>query len=100
MVFRAGLPGSSPDNDRWLERKFATVRRYLKCSLAMEAMGEHPGIYDVLGIDRAAYTFAGGGFPILVNGTLVGAVGVSGLASSEDHDLIIEVLEELTAKRG
>lgn len=96
-VFRAGLPGSSPDNDRWLERKFAAVRRYLKCSLALSAMGEHPDIYDLLGIDRATYAFAGGAFPIRVNGTLVGTVGVSGLTSSEDHELVVEVLEELTA---
>ena len=45
-VFRAGLPGSTRDNDRWLARKFATVRYFAKCSLATMAMGQDPGIYD------------------------------------------------------
>lgn len=96
-VFRSGLPGSTPDNDRWLERKFATVRRFLRCSLATSAMGELDGVHDLFGIDPATYAFAGGAFPIRVNGTLVGTVGVSGLTSAEDHDLVVEVLTELTA---
>ncbi|HEY5877219.1 MAG TPA: heme-degrading domain-containing protein [Ilumatobacteraceae bacterium] len=95
-VFRAGLPGSTRDNDRWLARKFATVRYFAKSSLATMAMGQDPGVYATLGLDRAAYAFAGGAFPIRVNGALVGTVGVSGLTDIEDHDLVVEVLEELT----
>lgn len=95
-VFRAGLPGSTRDNDRWLARKFATVRYFTKCSLATMAMGQDPGVYAHLGLDRATYAFAGGAFPIRVNGALVGTVGVSGLTDVEDHDLVVEALEELT----
>ena len=51
----------------------------------------------ILGLDRAAYAFAGGAFPIRVNGALVGTVGVSGLTDVEDHDLVVEALEELTS---
>ena len=94
-VFRAGLPGSTRDNDRWLARKFATVRYFAKCSLATMAMGQDPGVYDTFGLDRSVYAFAGGAFPIRVNGALVGTVGVSGLADVEDHDLVVEALEEL-----
>ena len=96
-VFRAGLPGSTRDNDRWLARKFATVRYFAKCSLATMAMGQDPGVYATYGLDRATYAFAGGAFPIRVNGALVGTVGVSGLADVDDHDLVVEALEELTA---
>ncbi len=96
-VFRAGLPGSTRDNDRWLARKFATVRYFAQPSLATMAMGQDPGVYAHLGLDRATYAFAGGAFPIRVNGALVGTVGVSGLTDVEDHDLVVEALEELTS---
>jgi uncharacterized protein (UPF0303 family) len=39
----------------------------------------------------------GGAFPLRVRGSLIGAVGVSGLAQEDDHDLVVEVLK---AHRG
>ena len=93
-VFRAGLPGSTRDNDRWLAR-------LRPCATSPSARWRRwpwadPGVYATYGLDRATFAFAGA-FPIRVNGALVGTVGVSGLADVDDHDLVVEALEELTA---
>lgn len=47
------------------------------------------------GIDFADYADHGGSFPILVSGVgVIGAITVSGLASHEDHSMIVGVLAE------
>jgi uncharacterized protein (UPF0303 family) len=92
-VFRCGLPGSSADNDAWLRRKFAVVRRYNHSSLLMATLTEAmPDRLATLGLDGARYAFSGGGFPLTIGGSLVGCVGVSGLADVDDHNLVIEAL--------
>lgn len=92
-VFHAALPGTSAENDDWLNRKFNAVRYYRMSSLAVryrfEAIGED---FADTTHDKAQFAAAGGGFPIWVNGSLIGAVGVSGLEMHDDHALIVEVL--------
>lgn len=92
-VFHAALPGTSAENDDWLDRKFNVVRYYRMSSLAVryrfEARG---GDFADTAHDPSLYAAAGGGFPLWVNGSLIGAVGVSGLEMHEDHALIVEVL--------
>jgi uncharacterized protein (UPF0303 family) len=93
QVFRCGLPGSSADNDSWLRRKFAVVRRYSHSSLLMATLTQAmPDRLAALGLDSADYAFAGGGFPLVAGGSLVGCVGVSGLADMDDHALVVEGL--------
>ena len=92
-AFRCGLPGSTADNDHWLRRKFAVVRRYQHSSLLMAtATQEVPDRLAVLGLNGEKYAFAGGAFPLVVGGTLAGCVGVSGLTDLEDHALVVEGL--------
>src|SRR5690349_24541607 len=58
-VFRCGLPGSSADNDSWLRRKFAVVRRYNHSSLLMATITQAmPDRLDALGLDGARYAFS------------------------------------------
>ena len=91
-VFRCGLPGSSADNDSWLRRKFAVVRRYNHSSLLMATLLKGSADPAALGLDSAKYVLSGGGFPLLVGGTLAGCVGVSGLPDVDDHALVVEAL--------
>ncbi|PPF42094.1 heme-degrading domain-containing protein [Pseudoclavibacter sp. AY1F1] len=93
-AFHAATPGSSARNDAWLARKFRVVEHFGHSTLAVrytyEANGENFATDSLL--DPREYAAAGGGFPIRVGGTLVGAVGVSGLEMHDDHALIVEAL--------
>ena len=93
-VFHAGLPGASADNDGWLERKFAVVRRYGHSSLAVGEEFRSKGLdFDRDSrLDPARFAAHGGAFPLRVRGSIVGIVGVSGLPQLDDHALVIEAL--------
>ncbi len=94
-VFHAALPGSSADNDGWLERKSRVARRYGRSSygvgLSFRAVGKD---FDVDGrLDPARFAAHGGVFPITIAGVgVVGTVGVSGLPQAEDHAFVVEHL--------
>ena len=92
-VFRAALPGSTPDNQSWLERKFAAVRRFYVSSLELELQQQlEPGFAALRGLDIARYAFAGGALPLRIGPTVVGVAGVSGLRSADDHALVAEAI--------
>lgn len=94
-VFHVGLPGTSADNDQWMERKAALVRRYDACSLATRRRLHGHGITREeawLGLDPTVHTLSGGGFPIRVRGALVGVAVVSGIDDDTDHALVVEAL--------
>lgn len=93
-VFHAGLAGSSADNDGWLERKFAVVRRYGHSSLAVGVEFRSRGVdFDVDSrLDLTRFAAHGGAFPLFVRGSIVGMVGVSGLPQLDDHALVVEAL--------
>ena len=95
-LFHAALPGSSADNDGWLERKAAVVDRYGRSSLRVgEQFRVDGGSFDKDSrLDPSIYAAHGGAFPILLRGTgCVGTVAVSGLPELQDHQLVVEALE-------
>ena len=101
-LFHAALPGSSADNDGWLDRKSAVVDRYGRSSLRVgEQFRVDGGSFDTDSrLDPTIYAAHGGAFPILVRGTgCVGTVAVSGLPELEDHRLVVEALEAFLATR-
>lgn len=94
-VFHTALDGSSADNDEWLARKMAVVRRYGRSSLGVGEQFRVGGKdFDADSrLDTARFAAHGGAFPIaLTGGELVGVVGVSGLPQREDHALVVEQL--------
>ncbi|WP_345801689.1 heme-degrading domain-containing protein [Microbacterium sp. AZCO] len=102
-VFHTALPGSSADNDGWLERKSRVARRYGRSSygvgLSFKARG---GDFDRDGrLDTSVYAAHGGVFPITIAGVgMVGTVGVSGLPQADDHALVVEHLRAFRASLG
>jgi uncharacterized protein (UPF0303 family) len=99
-LFHAALPGSSADNDGWLERKSAVVDRYGRSSLRVGEQFRVDGkSFDAdARLPLTEYAAHGGAFPILVRGTgCVGTVAVSGLPQVEDHRLVVETLEAFLA---
>ena len=103
-VFHAALEGSAAIHDDWLTRKFRAVRRHDHSSWALEcrqrAMGGH--YHPDTGYGNADVALAGGAVPLRVRGSLIGAVGVSGLAAEEDHYVVFDAMTgyaQLTAAR-
>ncbi|MGO4857107.1 heme-degrading domain-containing protein [Arthrobacter sp. 2MCAF14] len=100
ILFRAALPGITPDQESWIARKSALVLRMETSSALVEARLSSAGIDPVAsGWLGADYAVTGGSFPVRVRGVgVVAAVTASGLSSQEDHDLIVEgIRQHLTA---
>jgi uncharacterized protein (UPF0303 family) len=95
QLFFTALPGTTPDNARWVLRKSRIVARFHRSSYAAGLYLEEQGTnfaakYSLPDEDYATH---GGAFPITVAGTgVIGAVTVSGLPQRQDHELVIEAL--------
>jgi uncharacterized protein (UPF0303 family) len=95
VLFRAALPGSTPDQADWVDKKSAVTLRFQASSLLVGLRMAESGHDPFAGgwLDPARYTLAGGSFPVRVTSAgLVGAVTVSGLTSDDDHTLILDAL--------
>ncbi|EIN06207.1 DUF336 domain-containing protein [Punctularia strigosozonata HHB-11173 SS5] len=93
-------PGTAPDNDHWVARKRNTVLRF-GCStwyMHNKFKGDEDAFARKYGLGERAgeYAIHGGGVPIRVKGVegVVGVVVVSGLAQNEDHQVVIECLDD------
>lgn len=96
-VFHAALEGSSATNDDWLARKFRAVYKHNRSSWALECEQKfsEEDYYVDGGYRRADIALSGGAVPLRVHGSLIGAVGVSGLASEDDHRMVIDAMASL-----
>ncbi|MDH2390501.1 heme-degrading domain-containing protein [Streptomyces sp. HNM0663] len=96
QLFHCALPGSSADNDAWIDRKRRVVERYGESSYLVGARQRAKGTtFEASSrLDPDVYAAHGGSFPLAVDGVgVVGAVTVSGLPQAEDHALVVEALE-------
>lgn len=92
--------GTTADNDTWVARKRASVLRWGASTWFLHV--KHAGSEDafrakfMLGERAGEYAIHGGGFPVRVKDVegVVGVVVVSGLTMQEDHEVIVEVIEE------
>lgn len=94
-LFHLALPGTSPDNDGWVERKARVVLRFGHSSLYLGTKARLTGapFEEWTGLPPAEYAAHGGSFPITVRGTgVVGTVTVSGLPQLEDHAFLVDQL--------
>jgi len=85
------LPGATADQEEWIRRKSASVLRFERSTALLS---EQFTDFDPLQRGWLApedYTLADGSFPIRVRGAgVIAAITVSGLASDEDHQLVVE----------
>lgn len=96
QLFHAALPGSTPDNDAWIDRKRRVVERYGCASYLVGARFRAKGttFEESSRLDPDVYAAHGGAFPIAVEGAgVIGTVVVSGLPQVQDHALVVEALE-------
>lgn len=95
QLFRAALPGATPDNEAWIERKQRVVHRFGHSTLFVRQTFVERGttFEEQSGLDPQLYAAHGGGFPVIVRSVgPVGVLVVSGLPQLEDHRLIVTAL--------
>ncbi|WP_055702666.1 MULTISPECIES: heme-degrading domain-containing protein [Streptomyces] len=100
QLFHAALPGSTPDNDAWIDRKRRVVERYACSSYLVGSRFRAKGTtFEASSrLDPDVYAAHGGAFPLTVEGAgVIGTVVVSGLPQVEDHALVVEALERFIA---
>lgn len=93
-VFRYAANGTNMQNERWMERKFNSVRMLEQSSLlsCMKLKKAEKTLADWF-LDENDYAAVGGGFPIRVEEVgVIGAVIVSGLPHMADHDLAVKCI--------
>ena len=101
QLFHAALPGSSPDNDRWIEGKARVVDRFGHSSLYMRTLCAEDGstLEEKFLVDGQEFRAHGGAFPLLIRGVgPVGTVVVSGLPQVDDHRMVVAALREHLAR--
>lgn len=101
-VFHTALPGATPDNDAWLQRKAAVVSHFERSSMGV---GEQ---FRTLKRDfekdsrlpAEQYAANGGVFPLRLrqSGVVIGTVGVSGLPQVEDHAFLVAHLRTFLSR--
>jgi uncharacterized protein (UPF0303 family) len=95
QLFYTALAGTTPDNQRWVQRKINVVARFHRPSYAIGLLLEQSNrtFADRYNLPDADYAAHGGCFPIHVIGAgIIGAVTVSGLPQREDHNLVVEAI--------
>jgi uncharacterized protein (UPF0303 family) len=95
QLFHVALPGTTADNDAWIERKVNVVNRFSAASyLVGRRLAARGTVLDeALGVEPRSYAAHGGSFPVRVKDVgVVGTVTVSGLPQADDHAFVTEMI--------
>ena len=96
QLFHAALPGTTPENDAWIERKINVVDRFAEASylVGRRLAAQGTALDAALGVDPRRFAAHGGAFPIRIADVgVVGTITVSGLPQAEDHAFVVEMIE-------
>ena len=103
-VFHVSLPGSKPENDRWIDRKARVVATDGHSSMYERVAAEEEGIdelswYAMNNLPEETHALHGGGYPLHVIGEgHCGTILVSGVPQVDDHKLAVAALREFLGK--
>ena len=102
IIYHASLPGSSPENDRWIERKVAVVMLNQHSTIFERVSAEERGVdwHKENGVTDETHAIHGGAIPLITDEGSKGILIISGLPQVEDHLLAVEVLTEFLARNG
>ena len=101
QIFHIALEGSSHDNGEWIKRKSNLVNRVSHSSYYMSTLLEIEGktVEEAMFVNEAEFGPHGGSFPIIIKETgVIGTITVSGLASEEDHKLVVDAIKNYLDK--
>ena len=98
QLFHYNMPGSNKRHCMWIRRKQNMVQTS-QCSTlhAMyQLIRDNKDQEKDWRLSNAEYGAIGGGFPITIKGTgIIGSVGCSGLAHTDDHQLLVDSIAEI-----
>ena len=100
QLFHAALPGTTADNDSWVDRKARVVERFGASSYLVGLRSVAKGTTFAVQHDLPLQQYAahGGSFPVRVADVgIVAAVTVSGLPQADDHALVVEAVRDFLA---
>jgi uncharacterized protein (UPF0303 family) len=95
QLFHAALPGTTAENDSWIERKVNVVNRFAEASYLVGRRLAARGIAldEALGVEPRLYAAHGGAFPIRIKDVgVVGTITVSGLPQADDHAFVTQMI--------
>ena len=96
VLFRYASPGTTAENEAWLDRKARTALRFETSTALLDARFTAEGVdaRNASWFDAQTFAATGGSVPVRVRGVgVVAAVTVSGLTSDADHDFVIDCLD-------
>lgn len=95
-IYRYVNDGATENNHWWVGRKGAVVKRFGHSSGFITAKYSKQTPQQLAQMYGSEYAFTPGAFPIIVeNVGVIGLIGVSGLSSDEDHQLMVDGLTYL-----
>ena len=103
IIYHASLPGSTAENQWWIDRKARTVMLKHHSTMYERVSAEERGVdwHEENNLLDETHAIHGGGLPLITkNEGFVGVLLISGLPQVEDHLLGIEVLTEFLARKG
>ena len=103
IIYHVSLPGSTPENSRWMSRKARTVMLKHHSTIYERVSAEERGVdwHKENNLSDETHAIHGGGLPLTTKKDgFVGVLLISGLPQVEDHLLGVEVLTEFLARKG
>jgi uncharacterized protein (UPF0303 family) len=95
QLFHAALPGTTAENDSWIDRKVNVVNRFSAASylVGRRLAARGAELDEALGVEPRLFAAHGGAFPIrIVDVGVVGTISVSGLPQADDHAFVTEMI--------
>ncbi|KAK8194433.1 hypothetical protein M8818_007625 [Zalaria obscura] len=106
LFYTTTKSGTTPDNDAWVSRKRNTVLRFGNSTWFMhnKFAGDEVAFAAKYGLGQRAgeYAIHGGGFPVRVKGVegVVAVIVVSGLKQEEDHQIVVQTVQDFLESTG
>jgi uncharacterized protein (UPF0303 family) len=103
IVYHASLPGSTAENQWWIDRKARVVLLKHHSTMYERVSAQERGVdwHKENNLLDETHAIHGGGLPLITkNEGFVGVLLISGLPQVEDHLLGVEVLTEFLARKG
>ena len=95
QLFHVALPGTTAENDSWIERKVNVVNRFAAASylVGRRLAARGSALDEALGVEPRLFAAHGGAFPIRIRDVgVIGTVTVSGLPQADDHAFVTEMI--------
>ena len=103
LIYHASLPGSTIENQWWIDRKARVVLLKHHSTLHERVSAQERGVdwHKENNLKDETHAIHGGGLPLITKDKgFAGVLLISGLPQIEDHLLGVEVLTEFLAGKG